>query len=173
MCLSGDVLKGVDQKPFGGKIKYDYIMWIDSDVLFSVEQFVALLASAPKNPIVSGVYRMTNGEYAAVEKWDTEYFKKNGHFKFLKEEDINDYAKRTGPQVLVSVSYSGMGFMLIQRGVFEALSYPWFKPIEKKIGDAVDFTMEDVCFCLRAKHAGYKVLIDPRIRVGHEKSMII
>ena len=30
LCLGGDVLKGKNQKPFQGKIDYDYIMWIDT-----------------------------------------------------------------------------------------------------------------------------------------------
>ena len=39
MCLNGDVLMGIDQKPFQGKINYDYIMWIDSDQVFSIQAF--------------------------------------------------------------------------------------------------------------------------------------
>lgn len=171
MCLGGNVLLGENQKPFNnGKIKYDFIVWIDPDVIFTVQQFAALLEHVKKHSIVSGVYRMTDGNYAAVENWDIKYFKKNGHFEFLTEKDIQDY-QTTGK--LVPVSYSGMGFMAVQRGVFESLKYPWFKPIEKRIGNAVDFTMEDVSFCLRAKQEGYKILIDPRIRVLHQKEMLI
>lgn len=29
MCLGADVSRGKDQKPFDGKIDYDYLMWID------------------------------------------------------------------------------------------------------------------------------------------------
>ena len=65
-----------------------------------------------------------------------------------------------------------MGFMLIKKGVFESMEYPWFKPIEKRIGQMVDFTMEDVGFCLTAKERRYKILIDPMVRVGHEKKVV-
>ena len=37
-CLGYDVLRGKDQKPFDGKLDYDYIMWIDSDIIFKIEE---------------------------------------------------------------------------------------------------------------------------------------
>ena len=72
----------------------------------------------------------------------------------------------------MEVSHTGFGFLLIKKGVFESMTYPWFKPIEKRIGDMVDFTMEDVSFCLRAKEAGFKIYIDPQVIVGHEKKVV-
>jgi hypothetical protein len=66
-----------------------------------------------------------------------------------------------------------MGFMLVKKGVFEKLEYPWFKPIEKQIGTMVDFTMEDVAFCLRAKEKGFQIFIDPKIRPGHVKQITL
>lgn len=39
LCLGGDVMRGPEQKPFNGQIDYSHIMWIDSDILFSPEQF--------------------------------------------------------------------------------------------------------------------------------------
>jgi GT2 family glycosyltransferase len=62
--------------------------------------------------------------------------------------------------------------MLIKHGVFERMTYPWFKPVTVKIGTMVDFTMEDVTFCLRAKEKGYKVYVDPTVKVGHEKKVV-
>ena len=63
--------------------------------------------------------------------------------------------------------------MLVKKGVFENMKYPWFQPIEKRIGDMVDFTMEDVAFCLRAKEKRFKIWIDPQVRVGHEKKITL
>jgi GT2 family glycosyltransferase len=36
----------------------------------------------------------------------------------------------------------------------------------------VDFTTEDVAFCLRAREKGYTVYVDPQVRVGHEKKIV-
>ncbi|MBN2407269.1 MAG: hypothetical protein JXJ19_06195 [Elusimicrobia bacterium] len=166
MCLGADVRRGENQKPFDGKIDYEYIMWIDSDIIFTPQQMIRLLSH--DKDIVSGVYMMDGGEYfAAVKDWDEKYFKKYGSFRFLTSEDI----KNSGN--LLEVSYAGMGFMLVKKGVFESLTYPWFRPLEKRIGKITDFTMEDVSFCLRARDKGFKVYIDPRVRVGHDKKVVL
>jgi GT2 family glycosyltransferase len=74
---------------------------------------------------------------------------------------------------LIEVSYTGMGFMLVRKEVFESLEYPWFRPLEKRIGDMVDFTMEDVAFCLKAKEKGFGIFVDTGVRVGHEKRVVL
>lgn len=63
--------------------------------------------------------------------------------------------------------------MLVKRGIFESMEYPWFQPEYINIGTAKDFTMEDVSFCRKANRLGYQVLIDPTIVVGHEKLKIL
>jgi GT2 family glycosyltransferase len=166
MCLGADVARGKDQKPFDGKLEYDFLLWIDSDILFAPQQFMKLISH--NTDIVSGVYLMEDGKsLATVKEWDEEFFIKNRHFRFMAAEEIRDKKE------LIEVAYTGMGFMLVKRGVFEKLEYPWFRPVEKKIGDMVDFTMEDVAFCLRAREKEFKILIDPAVRVGHEKKIVL
>lgn len=166
MCLGADILQGKNQKPFNNKIDYDFLMWIDSDIMFTPKHFKKLLSH--KKDIVSGIYLMSDGEhFATCKKWDEEYFKKHGHFKFMTQKEIR------GKNVLMEVSYTGMGFMLIKKGVFESMEYPWFSPIVKKIGNIVDFTMEDVAFCLKAKENGFKIFVDQTVIVGHEKRAIL
>ena len=41
--LGLDVLRGADQKPFGGKIEYDVWVTIDSDIRFTPEQIIELI----------------------------------------------------------------------------------------------------------------------------------
>ncbi len=170
MCLGGDSVAGIDQKPFQGKFDYDYIMWIDSDIVFTPEQFFRLI-DADKD-IVSGLYKMQNNiHYATVEKWEDEFYLKNGSYEFLTADMV---AKKKG---LFPVAYTGFGWILMKKGVFESLEYPWFQPIwkEYEIGDKVirDFTMEDVAFCHLIKEKGYDVYIEPTVRVGHEKMMVL
>ena len=38
-CLGANVLSGPDQKPWDGKLPYDYQLWIDSDIIFNTEKF--------------------------------------------------------------------------------------------------------------------------------------
>jgi len=166
MCLGGDVLKGANQKPWNKNLKYDYILWIDSDIGFIYRDLIHLVRQ--NKDIISGWYKMEDNVHSCVvETWDEVYFQKHGSFKFLIPEDIK---KRTEP---FKVSYVGMGFMLVKYGVFESLKYPWFKPRFHTIGNCKDFSMEDVSFCLDVKDAGFDVYVDPSVQVGHEKRMIL
>ena len=42
-CLGANVLRGPDQIPWDGKLKYDYQLWIDSDIVFNSEKFYQLI----------------------------------------------------------------------------------------------------------------------------------
>ncbi|MFC1586158.1 hypothetical protein ACFL5V_11465 [Fibrobacterota bacterium] len=166
MCMGADVSRGKGQKPFNGKLPYDYLMWIDSDIIWNPAQ-ISKLISHDKD-IVSGLYLMGPGNlFATVKDWDEEYFKKNGHFQFMTPQDIQ------GKKELFPVDYTGFGFMLIKKGVFESMEYPWFRPIYQNIGNARDFTMEDVGWCLSAREKGFEIMIDPEVIVRHEKKVLM
>ena len=57
----------------------------------------------------------------------------------------------------------------------KGLPYPWFAPKMQvfESGEVQDMCGEDVSFCLDAKKAGFSILCDPRIRVGHEKVLVL
>jgi hypothetical protein len=166
-CLGGNVLKGANQKPFQGEVDYDVMMWIDSDIVFKPDDFFSMLESP--HDVTAGLYMMENlQEFAVVRNWDTDYFKKFGSFKFLRPEDI------IGAPHYMKVAYAGMGWMLIRKGVIESLKYPWFhSPLEQISEDIVDMNSEDVSLCKAMTAAGHDIYVDTKIRVGHQKSMII
>lgn len=169
-CLGGDSLGGKNQKPFQGKVDYDYIMWIDSDQVFTPDHFLKLLKRAQdtKVDILSGLYLMQGGTYfATVEDWNLDFFKKNGHFQFLTPKDIE------GRKDIFPASYTGFGWLLVKKGVFESLDYPWVQPTWLEIGDVKEMTTTDCAFMHRAAEKGFKTYIDPAIIVGHEKQMIL
>ena len=45
-CLGANVLRGPNQIPWDGKLKYDYQLWIDSDIVFNSEKFWQLVLDA-------------------------------------------------------------------------------------------------------------------------------
>jgi hypothetical protein len=54
------------------------------------------------------------------------------------------------------------------------MEYPWWGPQLQKFENGIqDFCGEDVSFCLDAKRLGMDIIVDPRIRVGHEKMSVI
>lgn len=166
-CLGGDVLKGKDQKPFQGDIDYDVMMWIDSDILFKPDDFFALLESP--HDVTAGLYMMEDLQhFATVQQRNDEFFAKKGTYKFLTPDDV------IGQPQYMKVDYTGMGWMLIRKGVVEDLKYPWFNSALNKISDEiVDMDSEDVAFCKALWDAGHPVYVDTKIRVGHQKLMAI
>ena len=161
-----DVTRGKNQAPFGGKVNYDYMMWIDSDIRFNTENFMSLLKM--DKDIASGWYSQPGGMTPVVETMDEEYFKSHGYFEFISSDEMS---KRSD---LFKADYVGFGWVLIKRGVFESISYPWFAPKLLKIGeDLEDMCSEDVSFCIDARQVGHEIWVDPTVRVGHEKLLTI
>ena len=170
-CLGANVLRGPDQLPWDGKLKYDYQLWIDSDIVFNVEKFYQLVLMDEK--IASGWYCTEDGKTTSVAHWlDEDDFKGNGGV--MNHETLDSIAKRKKP---FTVDYAGFGWLLIKHGVFEdsQMTYPWFAPKMQifESGAVQDMCGEDVSFCLDAKEAGIRIMCDPRIRVGHEKTRVI
>jgi len=170
-CLGANVLRGPDQLPWDGKLKYDYQLWIDSDIVFNVEKFYQLVLMDEK--IASGWYCTEDGRTTSVAHWlDEDDFKGNGGV--MNHETLDSIAKRKKP---FTVDYAGFGWLLIKHGVFEdpQMPYPWFAPKMQvfESGAVQDMCGEDVSFCLDAKEAGFRIMCDPRIRVGHEKTRVI
>ena len=90
----------------------------------------------------------------------------------MNHETVESMGKRNKP---FTVDYTGFGWVLIKKGVFEEMEYPWFAPKMQvfESGAVQDMCGEDVSFCLDAKEMGIETWCDPRIRVGHEKTRVI
>jgi hypothetical protein len=171
--LGLDVRRGVDQKPFLGKLDYDVWLTIDSDIIFTPDQILELIKDTEKYPVVSGLYRMEDlTHYACVKEWDIEYFKQNGTFQFMKVEDVE------GAPKYLPVAYNGMGFFACRREVLEKMKYPYFSypliEIEGKDGVLLrDTCSEDVAFCKNLTDAGFEIMVNTKLVVGHEKTLVI
>ena len=171
--LGLDVLRGATQVPFNGVVDYDVWLTIDSDIFFIPEQVIELIEDTDKYPVVSGLYRMSDLQhYAAVKEWDDEYFKKHGTFEFLKVKDLDTSEK------YMKVAYNGLGFFACRKGVIENLKYPYFSyplvEIETEDGKVLrEMCSEDVAFCKNLRDAGYPVIVNTSLRVGHEKTLVI
>lgn len=192
MCLGGSVLSGIDQQVFDGRIDYDYIFWIDSDMVFKSTDVLRLIATMETNKelnILSGMYLMEGGSnFATVDKGNFDYklfVENDGVFPFMNF--ISVICKK---EQIFEAEYTGFGFICIRKGVFEKCKYPWFRPYtfafdievtredeededeKKKIVSIVDYCSEDVGFCRMVQGLGFKVHVDPKIIVGHEKTHV-
>ena len=170
-CLGANVLRGPDQIPWDGKLQYDYQLWIDSDIVFNTNKLYRI--AALDKDIACGWYMTEDGRTTSVAHWlEEDDFRNNGGV--MNHETGESMSKRKKP---FTVDYTGFGWTLIKKGVFEdeGMKYPWFAPKMQvfESGAVQDMCGEDVSFCLDAIAAGMEIWCDPRIRVGHEKSRVI
>jgi hypothetical protein len=164
-CMGGDPRNGLYQSPFAGR-DYDYVLWIDSDMVWTVKHFEHLLKSMEETDaeVMTGLYLMADGvRYACVSEWQPEKLGTDDPMEFLLPNSFDDSP--------FPVGYNGLGFALVKRGVFERLPYPWFCGRESE--NPLVPISEDVDFCLRCAEAGIKIYVDPRVVVGHEKRMVL
>jgi len=196
--LGLDVLRGKSQKPFNGA-EYDVFVSIDSDVVFSPVQLIELIECTTIHPVVSGYYMMANNkQFAVVKDWNKGYFAEHGTFPFLEPKDVEQQVARFQAELeerrrameakeemkplstpeFLSVSYVGLGFFACRKEVLDALQYPYFnrelQRIQGKNGvEMVDMCSEDVALCKNIQDAGFELMLNTRLRVGHEKSVIL
>jgi hypothetical protein len=158
-CLGGTKPFDNEFKPFDSKFDYTHILWISSNVLWTVDNLKNLLLR--NVDVVSSVCPgVNNSTVAAIKNIDVESFKKNNGFNFVKKDDIINETN------LVEVQYSAMDFMLIKKGVFEKIKFPWFRTENDK--DMHFLINEQMYFCNMARNSGFKIYIDPKVNIMFE-----
>ena len=97
-CLGANVLRGPDQIPWDGKLKYDYQLWIDSDIVFDTNKFwqlcdLAVPAEGEERGITAGWYATEDGVTTSVAHWlEEDDFRKNGGV--MNHETVESISKR-------------------------------------------------------------------------------
>lgn len=139
----------------------DYILWLDSDMMFPPETLEVMLKTIKEQKedvILTGVYCRRVAPYAPTI------------FKTL--DIVNEVSTWTGyddyPNELFEVEGCGFGCVLAPTSVFVDVQSKFghmFSPIGE-VG-------EDLSFCWRARQAGWKILCDPSIELGHVGHHII
>lgn len=112
--------------------KADYILWVDSDMVFSYETLTKLIDSGKE---IIGLQALMRSFPYASNTYDEE------NKQVLYPEGIQE------------VKYIGTGMLLVKTEVFEKIGRPYFKTTY------VDgnWQGEDLNFCDRARAAGYKI----------------
>lgn len=160
-CLKGNSENHrVNQKPFEGNFDdYDKMIWIDSDNIITASHVKKLLSY--DLDIVCGWYKVLGNEIASCGNDQIPY-----SFNQLKSIDR-----------LLEVDYTGMGLMVVKKGVFESLTYPWFKSwVKEWVEDDEKMSrvvFDDECFCDRVKEQGFKIYVDTSVYIEHEKKGLI
>jgi len=141
-----------------GKCDSDYLMFIDTDMVFPKDG-VRRLIKANKD-IIGGLYfKKGDGNKPVIANIDPETN------KFVEFFEVSDE--------MFQCDTIGTGFMLIKKKVLDAFTEEFVRANGKPFnfgkipGTDADEESEDWAFCRRAKKLGFEVWCDPTIRIGH------
>lgn len=144
-----------------GDFTYEKIFWIDSDIEWTVDDFMKLLNS--EHDVVSGLYAIDQtGKVAA------HYPNEHGVPTSINKVEL---LLRDEP---IEVGGVGFGFVRMKQGVFESIPRPWFL-IGKVQWQGTEMRVnvgEDYSWCGNAQRAGYKIWVDPTVKVRHHKETV-
>lgn len=164
--------RGKYQQPYNTK-EITHIFMVDSDIEFKPDDFWRLWSY--NVPVVAGAYCYSTEALASEDDkrivagaWDIEFFKKHYTFPAYTLRQARNLANP-----LLEVDWLGLGFALVKTEVFAKIEYPWFNSELIVIDDLRDTTSEDVGWCRKVKTAGYKLMLDPAVKVGHQKNVTI
>jgi len=160
MTATGTVSQNWETNEIGsGEFTYDKIFWIDSDMSWSVENFQRLLSS--DLDIVSGLAAVGGAGQVGVMRLDMGTPRIMDKVAFMLTD---------GP---VEVDGVGFGFVAMKQGVFEKVPRPWFEILKVPVAMRMVNASEDFSFCMKAREAGFQIWVDPLVRVGHHKEVIL
>jgi hypothetical protein len=149
--MDDNFLDITNNKPLLGKDTYDTVIWIDSDIAWTPQDFLKIYQS--DKDITSGVYVSDHGVLMYTPS-DKEHLKETKH---------------------VEITHAGFGFIGIKQGVFEKISRPWFQTqYTKTTIEEKEYLIpygEDYSFCSKARQAGFKIFLDPTVTVTHYKTI--
>lgn len=165
-CLGGNILQdNKDQKPFQGSAEYDYIVWINPNVIFTFEDLEKLLKS--DYDVTSGVYTLSvPGDITnVVQKFDHKFYKEKGTFNFLTNDEIVKMDKIDNRYF--EADFVDFGWVCLKKGISEKIEYPWFEPYTKE--DRVSLFTDSYSYCKKLKEKGVKIMIDSNIKMNYSE----
>lgn len=157
----------------------EWLMMIDSDMVFRPEHIEALLevADRTERPIVGG---LCFAGLSPETMYPTVYDLSREEGGAFAVGQIHDYPR----DQLVKVGATGAAFMVVHRDVFVKMAkafatlpngapnvYPWF--VEGHADAHGRPFGEDIAFCIRAQSLGIPVHVDTRVKIGHHKGLVI
>lgn len=140
------------------KMDADYVLWLDSDMVFDPDILEKLLQDTEKGDIISGLYFRRAAPFSPV--------------LYDRMDLVDDKPVHTEfseiPEDVFEVGGIGFGCVLMPTDVLLGVALKFgemFMPF-KGMG-------EDIAFSWRARQCGFKIVCDPKIKLGHVGHIII
>src|SRR3984885_11401882 len=162
-----------------------HLMWIDADIGFNAMDIITMLMA--DKDIVCGIYPKREIDWARVSQAvkagvpPEELSSYAGSFA-IKPLDGSAGEEEVDSDGLFEIEGGGTGFMLIKRGVFDALSedaadylsdfLPDRKAIKEFYSTEIEpgsgrLVAEDFHFCRQARNHGFKIYAAPWVHLKH------
>lgn len=135
------------------KLKADYVLWLDSDMVFNPGLLEDLLAH--DKDIVCGLYFRRRPPFTPVIYSEIKY---GTEISDYKHQEYLDYPLNS----LFEVQACGFGAVLMKTEVIQKVQERYGATFEPMRGFG-----EDLSFCIRARQCGYKIWCDSKIKIGH------
>ena len=135
MCLGGNVLAGPKQKPYQNKINYDVLVFLSNKITFTSTTFIKTL-----DKFMESDHKFLSGMF-------------EGRYKAKNEND--NY---------IIADFLDFDLVFIKKGIFEQLTYPWFKPHVSE--NKIEQQYIDIDICNRIKEQNIDLLIDKNIELN-------
>lgn len=132
---------------------FDYVLYVDSDMIFTPEDLSQLLAH--NVGICSGLYITRRGENKNVLYKEVITRRR---FPYRAPKLIHD-CQDSG---FGRVAACGFGFVLIKTSVLKTM-YKYYKSLFEPCAGVG----EDISFCLRARRVGFYTFADRDVKLGH------
>lgn len=134
---------------------FDYVLWLDSDMVFQPDLFVRLKKVMDENDldILSGIY------FRRVHPFTPVLY---DHLEVTADGECEWSDLDTLPDKLFECGGCGFGGLLMKVSVLKAVREKYIDMFTP-----VSHMGEDLSFCWRARQCGYKVWVDPKIELGH------
>ena len=88
-------------------------------MLFTPQQLIDLIESLEEHPVVSGLYKSEDAvNFFAVKTLDNYYYSKNGSYKFLTQEDVDNWKSEAGSKYM-PIDFTGLSFLLLNKKLFK------------------------------------------------------
>lgn len=151
--LSGSLVYEARERLAGVAVDggYDYVLWLDSDMMFPETLLLDLLAQ--DKDFITGVCAARRPPYNPC------IFRSNGE----KLDFVTDFKDR-----LIKVDGCGFGVVLMKTELLQK-SFDKYRTCFQPIPGYG----EDLSFCVRAKDLGYQLFADPNIEIGHIGKTVI
>ena len=149
------------------KVKTDWILWVDSDIVLTLDVIAKLWKTADKNlrPVVSGVYFISKENEGTLMKPYPVLFNDVSEFQIQYVHPLPD-------NEVIKVDCAGFGLVLMHKSIIQKMrdKFPGESMFLETGGSSDDeFIGEDITFFRKLKAAGVPVVAVTSALVKHMK----